>query len=484
VPVSDGPRFPSTKLVCTLGPATSTPEAVRALAGAGTAVFRVNFSHGTRDDHAQRVALIRAAERDLGTSLAVLVDLPGPKVRLGQLAMEPLELVEGQRFLLRTDDAPGDRHGAPVSYAGLGGDVEPGDRILLADGAVELVVRESGGAVVTECVRGGEVSSRQGVNAPSERLGLPAITDLDREGLERALELGADLVAQSFVRSASDVENLRLLMGDRPLPLVAKIETRVAVEQADAIMEAADAVMVARGDLGVELPMEEIPVIQKDLLRRARTTGVPSIVATQMLESMIESSRPTRAEATDVANAVLDGADAVMLSGETAVGAYPLEAARTALRIADVAERRGGRFRDEPPACRHEDGPSAIAHAAAQLAAQHPDAVAIACFTGGGTTPRLLSAERPSVPIYAFAPNDTVRRGLALRWGVRPVAASFPENTDATIADMERRLVALGASRGGSVVGRAAASPVGQATRPNLLKLHRVASTQPAGRSA
>jgi pyruvate kinase len=478
--VSAGHAFPSTKLVCTLGPATSTPEAVRDLAGAGTAVFRVNFSHGSRDDHAQRVELIRAAERELGTSLAVLVDLPGPKVRLGQLAVEPLGLVEGQRFVLRTDDAPGDRHGAPVSYAGLGRDVEPGDRILLADGAVELVVRESGATVVTECVRGGEVGSRQGVNAPSERLGLPAITDRDREGLERAIDLGADLVAQSFVRSAADVDELRRLMGDRPLPLVAKIETRVAVEESDAILETADAVMVARGDLGVELPMEEIPVIQKELLRRARTRGVPSIVATQMLESMIESPRPTRAEATDVANAVLDGADAVMLSGETAVGAYPLEAARTALRIADVAERRGGRFRDQPPACRHEDGPSAIAHAAAQLAAQHPDAVAIACFTGGGTTPRLLSAERPRVPIYAFAPFQGVRRTLALRWGVRPVAAEFPTDTDATIADMERRLVGLGAAREGDVVVMVAASPVGQAARPNLVKLHRVGSTRPA----
>lgn len=465
--------LPSTKLVCTLGPATASRDLVRALADAGTSVFRVNFSHGTPDEHAGSVETVRAAERELGRPLAVMVDLPGPKVRLGRLAHEPVRLIAGQPFLLRSGGGPGDQQGASVSYPELGRDLEPGDRILLADGVVELAVRAVGNPVVTECVRGGTIRSNAGLNAPSERLRLPAITGRDREGLARALDLEVDLVAQSFVRRPDDVHELRSLMGDRAVPVVAKLETRMAVESAESILDSADAVMVARGDLGVELPLEEIPVLQKELLLRARTAGKPAIVATQMLESMIQAPRPTRAEAGDVANAVLDGADAVMLSGETAIGAYPLEAARAALRIARVAEERGGRFRAAGPPCVHRNGPSAIAHAAAQVAAQHPEAVAIACFTGSGSTPRLVSGERPGVPIYAFAPRREVRRALALRWGVRPVAAKFPPDTDATIATMEEGLRRLGAARDGEVVVMVASSPAGRA-RTNLLKTHRI----------
>ncbi len=460
------------KLVCTLGPATSTPVAVRALAEAGTDVFRVNFSHGTPEAHADLVAAVRRVEAELRVDLAVMADLPGPKIRLGELATEPLKLVAGQRFVLRATGGPGDAEGAVTTYPGLAGDVRPGDRVLLADGAVEIVVREAAGSdVVTECVRGGSVRSRAGVNVPAERLSLPAITDRDREGLARALDLGVDLVAQSFVRSAADAIGLRALMGDRAVPIVAKIETRPAVDDFAAILERADAVMVARGDLGVELPMEEIPILQKELLRAARAAGKPAVVATQMLESMIRAPRPTRAEASDVANAVLDGADAIMLSGETAVGEFPVESARAAARIAEVAEERAGGFRLAGEPCRHADEAAAVAHAAAQVAAGDPAVVAIACFTGTGRTASLLSSERPNVPIYAFVPAASTRRALCLRWGVRGLPAEVPTDTDQMIALMDEGLRQAGLAHDGESVVMAASSPAGK-THTNMLKVH------------
>ncbi|MGH2580979.1 MAG: pyruvate kinase, partial [Actinomycetota bacterium] len=346
---------PGAKLVCTLGPATESGDSVRALADAGCDVFRVNFSHGDPKDHAKRVQVVRSVCDELGSDLAVMADLPGPKIRLGELVTEPLALSAGSRFVLRPGGEGGGTGGvggASVTYEGLARDVRPGDRILLADGAVELTVRDAQDEeVVTEVVRGGTIRSRAGVNVPAERLGLPAITDRDREALAAALDLGVDLVAQSFVRSAGDVAGLRASMGARALPIVAKIETRPAVEDIGKVLEEADAVMVARGDLGVELPMEEIPMVQKEILLAARGAARPAIVATQMLESMTHALRPTRAEATDVANAVLDGADAIMLSAETAIGEFPVEAAAVAVRIAEVAEERGSRFRVGRPAC-------------------------------------------------------------------------------------------------------------------------------------
>jgi pyruvate kinase len=309
------------------------------------------------------------------------------------------------------------------------------------------------------------------VNVPAERLSVPGITERDRAALAEALTFGADLVAQSFVRTSADVIGLRALMGDRPLPIVAKIETRPAVEGIEPILAQADAVMVARGDLGVELPMEEIPILQKELLRAARRAGPPAVVATQMLESMVAAPRPTRAEATDVANAVLDGADGIMLSAETAIGEFPVEAARAAARIAEVAEERGGAFRAERDPCRHRDEASAVAHAAARIAADDPEIVAIACYTGTGRTAALLSAERPGVPVFAFAPDVAVRRTLSLRWGVRALPAGLPGDTDSMIALMDEGLRAGGFARAGDAVVMTASSPAGR-TRTNLLKVH------------
>ncbi|MGZ4153233.1 MAG: pyruvate kinase [Actinomycetota bacterium] len=460
------------KLVCTLGPATATAEGVRALAEAGTDVFRVNMSHGSPETHAESVRLVREAADALGQQLAVMADLPGPKIRLGDLAAEPIQLVPGSTFVLRARGAPGDATGAPTTYPGLAHDVRPGDRILLADGTAELRVGWiDGDDVVTEVVRGGQIRARAGLNVPAERLRLPAITDRDRLALATAIELGVDLVAQSFVRSADDVVELRRLMGDRLVPIVAKIETRPAVEAIEAIVEHADAVMVARGDLGVELPLEEIPLLQKSLLRASRAAGRATVVATQMLESMVHAPRPTRAEASDVANAVLDGADAIMLSAETAVGEFAIDAARTAVRIAEVAESGGGPFAPPAPACGHQDEAAAVAHAAAQIANDDAAVCAIACYTASGRTANLLSAERPRVPIIAFVSHPSVRRALAVRWGVIPVEGRDPSDTDEMIALMDEGLRSRGFVAAGASVVLAASSPAGR-THTNLLKVH------------
>lgn len=463
------------KLVCTLGPATASPEGVRGLVDAGADVLRVNFSHGDSADHERAVGLVREIEGERGTDLAVLADLPGPKIRLGALRAEPERLEVGASFVLWPDARePGDATGAGTTYPGLVHDVRAGDRLLLADGAVELRVtgiRREG--VLTEVVRSGTLRSGAGVNVPAERLSLPAITDRDRVGLTRALDLGVDLIGQSFVRTAADVIGLRALMGTRSIPIVAKIETRSAVEDIDRILADAEAIMVARGDLGVELPMEEIPVLQKELLRAARAAGRPAVVATQMLESMIHAPRPTRAEASDAANAVLDGADAIMLSGETAIGEFPALAAHAASRIAEVAEQRAGDFRSSTQPRRELDEAAAVAHAAAQVAGQDPDVVAIACYTGTGRTAALLSAERPRVPIYAFVPDRGIRRALCLRWGVEPLPSVEPSDTDEMIGHMDAGLQEAGLAAPGQTVVMAASSPAGM-SHTNMLKVHRV----------
>ena len=464
-----------TKLVCTLGPATNTPKFIRGLVTAGATIFRINFSHGTPADHARAVELVRATEAKLDRALAVMADLPGPKVRLGVVRPDALKLTPGQAFALRPD-GEGDRDGSSTTYPGLAGDLRVGDRILLADGAVELTVSDVDGSIVrTDCVRGGTVRSGQGVNVPAERLSLPAVTERDREGLVRALDLGVDLVAQSFVRDPDDVKELRSLMGERAVPIVAKIETKPAVEHIEKILRVTDAVMVARGDLGVELPMEEVPLLQKDLLRAARAASRPAIVATQMLESMIRAPRPTRAEATDVANAVLDGADGIMLSGETAIGRFPFEAAAAAARIAEAVESRGAEYRAAQPACRHTGEGPAVAHAAAAVATEDRDVVAITCYTETGRTARLLSAERPGCPVYAFIPDENVRRANAVQWGVIPLPSRKPADTDEMIALMDEGLQAFGLAKPGDAVVMAAASPAGKTTT-NMLKIHRVGS--------
>jgi pyruvate kinase len=460
-----------TKLVCTLGPASATPRLVRALVEAGASIFRINVSHGTPEDHARFLGLVRDVEQATGKALAVLADLPGPKVRLGRMEPDPFRFTPNQRFDLRPGEP--DPEGTSTTYARLADDLRVGDRVLLADGAVELTVTGiEDDAVRLVCARGGTVRTGQGVNVPADRLRLPAVTDRDRAGLAHALELGVDLVAQSFVRDPGDVTELRELMGDRLVPIVAKIETKPAIEHIDQILNVTDALMVARGDLGVELPMEQIPLLQKDLLQKARAAGRPVIVATQMLESMIRSPRPTRAEATDVANAVLDGADGIMLSGETAIGEYPFEAAAAATRIARTVEARGDHYRAVQPPCHHTGEAAAVAHAAASISGD-ADVRAITCYTETGRTARLLSAERPGCPIYAFMPDVSLRRRNALLWGVTTLPAAPPRDTDEMIELMDRGLREHELVEPGDSVVMAASSPAGRTTT-NMLKIHRV----------
>lgn len=464
----------ATKLVCTLGPASE--GRIAELVDAGMDLARINCSHQGPAERDLLLAAVREAASRAGRTVAVMADLSGPKVRLRDLRDGQVTLKEGDRFVLRGGEEPGDARWAATNHPGLAGDLEPRDRLLLSDGEVELRVAEVTDEVVTEVVRGGTVRSRAGVNAPSERLRVPPVTARDGQDLAWALEAGVDLVAQSFVRRAEDVEQLRRLMGDAPPPVVAKLETRQAVEDVERILAIADGVIVARGDLGVEADLEEIPVLQKDLVARSRAAGVPVVIATQMLESMVRADRPTRAEVGDVANAVFEGADGILLSAETAIGAYPVEAVRTASRIAEVAETLGARFVAPPPEPRvaPADDARATCEAAADIA-REGGAVAVACFTRTGRTAALLSAAWPRVPIVALSPDERVVRKLALFHGVVPRTCGVPEDTDQMLGMMEGALREAGCAGPGDPAVLVAATPFRQA-HTNLLKVHRVAT--------
>jgi pyruvate kinase len=485
-----------TKVVCTIGPASS--DRVAELVAAGMDVARLNFSHGTESDHRRNAASVGAAAGELGRNVAILADLPGPKVRLRELVGGTVTLRDGARLLLRHDRAPGDATAVSTTHARLGEELRAGDRVLLADGAAELQVLRSGDPVETEVVRGGTIRSGAGVNIPSERLSLPAVSDRDRQALAVALSLGADYIAASFVRRAEDLRELRALLGHHRVGLVAKLETRAALDDLDAILHEADAVMVARGDLGVEIPYEEIPVLQKAIVARALQLGRSSIVATQMLESMTDHPRPTRAEASDAATAVLDGADAVMLSAETAIGRFPLEAVEAAARICAYAEAHGGRYATPPDRAAaaplrppgeqaassaatgtpqeldaSEEAAWAIATAAADLAERDAGVGAIAVHTTSGRSAELVACARPRLPILAFAADPAVVRRLALRRGVTAMQAAQPADTD-EVADLvrTRRESELAALAGRSIV-IVAASPIGRA-RTNVLRVEQL----------
>lgn len=470
-----------TKQVCTIGPASF--DKIAQLVGAGMDVARINFSHGTPDDHKAYVHAVRAAAHSARRSVAVMADLPGPKVRLGALEGDSVRLETGATFTLDADlDTPGDAMRAAVGHPEVTARLMPGDRVLLADGAAELrVLAVDGSTVTTEVVNGGLVRSRGGVNVPSERLPDVGLTEDDRAAVPRALELRVDLIAQSFVRTAADVRALRsLLPADGPR-LVVKIETRAGVDNFDEILAEADGVMVARGDLGVDLPFEEVPVVQKDLVERA--AGKFTIVATQMLESMTGAPRPTRAEASDVANAVLDGADAVMLSAETAIGAYPVEALQAMERICAVAERSA------PPPWELDSEPTpdiaaAFADDAALLAAD-AGVDAIWCFTRTGRTADLVSQAGAHVPIVAFTLSPIVARRLAVRRGVIPVVMSATAKTGTLIERMEQAWRSQRAGEEFSTVLMLTTSQ--QPTGINRIEVHRlapaVATSPPAGQA-
>ena len=460
-----------TKIVATIGPASRDPETLTRMVQAGLDVARLNFSHGDREIHAENVQLVREASQRAGRPVAILQDLPGPKLRIGALKEDRVELKPGERLTLvcgSTD--PGDGRRMSVSWAGLAEAVDPEDVIYLADGAIRLRVQTVGDhAVETQVEIGGSVASRQGLNIPGSTRGLAAVPEEDIDMLHFGESIGVDVVALSFVRTADDVETVRR---HTRLPLVAKIEKPQAVEAAEEIIRAADTVMVARGDLGIELPIEDVPIVQKQLLRIAGRLARPSITATQMLDSMVASSRPTRAEVADVANAILDGTDAVMLSQETAIGAYPVEAVAM---MAAVAERTESvipydRWNEERVRRDARDPAYTIAYSAC-AAARDLGLAALVVPTLSGRSARLISAHRPAVPIYCLSPGrETVRR-CNFMWGVQAASIKRHEVTEQLIADSARRVVELGWVQPGQRIGITAGLPSGKPGTTSLFQV-------------
>jgi len=465
------------KIIATLGPATSAPGTLAALLRAGVDVARLNLSHGNHSEHARAMTRVRRAAAALGRPVAILADLQGPKARIGRLRDgRPLPLRRGEIIALTPRNVPGRPGLLPISFRRLARDVRRGDPILLDDGRIELsVLRTRGDEVVCRVIAGGLLLENKGMNLPGTELGGDALTAKDRADLTFALRQGVDYVALSFVRSAEDVQRVRRLLRRQgsEVPVIAKLEARRAVERLEEILGAADGVMVARGDLGVEVPLERVPVLQKRILHEANRKGVIAITATEMLESMVEQPRPTRAEASDVANAVFDGTDAVMLSAETASGRYPLKAVAVMDRIIREAEKSGLDLKatvDAPPG---KDGEvHAIAHAAVDAARQW-GARAIVVYTQTGLTARLLSKLQPPCPIIAITPSEASRRRMALYRGVFPMALRLARSTDRMLRDGERAILASGFVRKSArVVVVSGTSQRAGAT--NLMKLHRL----------
>jgi len=463
-----------TKIVATIGPASRDEPILRRLLAAGIDVARFNFSHSTRAEHWTTIRLLRQLAREAGVPIAILQDLQGPKIRVGRLA-EPVRLQEGAEVVLTTRPAGG-RGRIPVPFPGLAHMVRRGARILLRDGLMELVVLQSQrGEIRCRVVRGGMLGEHQGVNIPGARLRVPSLTPKDAADLRFGLRHGVDYVALSFVRRAEDLRHARRVMRrlGRIVPIVAKLEKAEAVANLDGIIAEADAVMVARGDLGVELPPEQVPLIQKRIIRLANERGIPVITATQMLESMVRQERPTRAETSDVANAILDGTDAVMLSEETAAGRYPVETVEMMARIARAVES-GVRLRWDPrrPA---RSFPHAIAVATRALAADLQLDLVVALTTTGRTA-RLLSQLRPPVPVLACTPDEHAARLLNLYWGVRTLVTPFQPHTEGMIRLLDRELIRRDLARSGDSVVIVGSMPITARGRTNFVQLHRLGS--------
>jgi pyruvate kinase len=464
------------KIVCTLGPATDTPERARALVEAGMDVARLNFSHGVHADHGRRFHEVRHAAQAAGRNVAVLADLQGPKIRLGEFPGGPVLLTAGDEFTITTDDIPGDRHEASTTYQGLADDVRAGDRILIDDGNVQVdVTGVAGTRVRTRVVVGGRVSDHKGINLPGVAVSAPALTGKDQEDLRWALATGVDIVAMSFVRSPDDAMVARKIMneaGRSRVPLIAKIEKPEAVRVLPEIVDAFDGIMVARGDLGVELPLEQVPAVQSRAIALARERARPVIVATQMLESMISAPRPTRAEVSDVAGAVVEGADAVMLSAETSVGAYPVETVATMARIVSAAEDNSLRAEHSLTRMPTTTG-GAIARAAAEVGAI-VGAKALVAFTMTGETARRLARYRSPVPLLAFTTEPATRSQLALTWGVETFIVPTVRHTDDMVHEVDSALVRLGRCAIGDKIVIVAGSPPGSPGKTNALRVHRI----------
>lgn len=467
----------NTKLVVTLGPSTTDADVIRRMMDAGADVFRLNASHGSQWEHIERIETVRAIEREKNRAVGILLDLQGPKIRLGVFENGGCELATGASFILTTETVMGTTEIASTNYPDFAKDVKSGDRVLLADGSVELKVLKSDG-VQTKCevVSGGPISDRKGINLPGVQVSTPSLTKKDMADLKFGLEAGIDMVALSFVRRREDLLRLRHYLDEHEssVPIVAKIEKPGAWERLDEILEEADGVMVARGDLGVEMALEKVPFIQKSIIERARRRGKFVITATQMLESMIENPYPTRAEVSDVANAIYDGTDAVMLSAETSAGKYPVEAVTMMARIAKEAEssRHDTNHREvnygETPA------QAEIVADAAYHASRILRAAAIIVFTSTGTSARLVARHRPSVPIYAFTPSAGVARQLSVLYATRAIQEPNLSSTDEMMERMDAKLRELGWLKEGDPVVFVAGQPIGRPGTTNMMKLHRV----------
>jgi pyruvate kinase len=476
-----------TKIVCTLGPATDSEDMIESLIHAGMNVARINFSHGSQADQADVIARVRAVAGRVGQPIAILQDLQGPKIRTGALEDgRPVTLVPGRKFALTTTAVSGTADMVSTTYSQLPQDVGPGDTILLSDGAIELRVEHTS-ATEVDCViiHGGLLAEHQGINLPGVAVSAPALTEKDRADLLFGIEQSVDYIALSFVRSPRDIAEAKDLVAAAitsrdpstlyRTPVIAKLEKPEAIEQLELILQVADGVMVARGDLGVEMPLEEVPLIQKRIIQQANAVGIPVITATQMLESMIHNPRPTRAEASDVANAILDGTDAVMLSGETAVGEYPVEAVQVMGRIALATEVH----LEAPnrPLALHPGLPAARAvSAAARTLADQAEGGLIAVFTQSGSSAQLVSKERPKAKIVAYTPDEAIYRRLALWWGVTPRLSRTAASTEELIEWVDSQLQREGLAARGSEVVVVGGMPIADRARTNFIKLHQIGS--------
>jgi pyruvate kinase len=464
------------KIVCTMGPATASPERIRGLVEAGMDVARLNFSHGSHEDHQKMYELVREAANECGRAVAVLADLQGPKIRLGRFADGPHEWRTGDVVTITSDDILGTADRVSCTYKKLPHEVRVGDRLLIDDGRVAIeVLGVEGNDIRSLVVEGGPVSNNKGVSLPNVAVSVPALSDKDEEDLRFALGLGVDLVALSFVRSPDDIKLVHHIMAEegRTLPVIAKVEKPEAVDHLEAIVLAFDGVMVARGDLGVELPLDQVPLVQKQAVQLCRENAKPVIVATQMLDSMIESSRPTRAEASDVANAVLDGTDAVMLSGETSVGKYPVLTVSTMARIISTTE--AGSF--GVPRLQHDPRThgGALTVAASQIA-RNIGAKALVAFSQTGDTVRRLSRLHCELPLLAFTPVPEVRDQLALSWGVETFLTDFVQHTDDMFHQVDGKMLGLGLAKPGDYVVVVAGSPPNAPGSTNTLRVHQLGS--------
>lgn len=469
----------NTKIVCTLGPASDNEEMLTKLLNAGVNVLRLNFSHGDHSEHKKRIETIKKVRDNLQVPAPIMLDTKGPEIRLGKFEQGFVTLKEGQEFVLTTDTVMGDNSKASVSYKGITHDMEPGDKILIADGLVELIVNSIEGTnLICTVINGGEIGNNKGVNLPGVKVQMPAITQKDIEDIKFGVENDIDLIAASFVRKAADVVEMRQLLvrlGAPHIQIISKIENREGLSNIDDIIEVSDGIMVARGDLGVEIPTEEVPLAQKMIISKCINAGKPVITATQMLDSMIRNPRPTRAEANDVANAIYDGTDAVMLSGETAIGKYPIDTVLTMARIAANVdesidhEHYFQRFKGS----RTKDVTHAISYAVCSIA-QGLRAKAILVATESGFSAKMVSKHRPDPPIVATTVSKHTFRQLALVWGVIPILALAVDSTDKMFEQSVEEAKCKGIAQSNDLVVITAGVPIGMSGTTNLIKVHTV----------